>query len=580
MSVLWESLHRTKRIASLAWAWGLLALLGLWFAPQAKAQVQNAWEPVWSQGDLSIKALTTNPAIPGTVYAIYGDQYHGGLGVLKSSDGGTSWDQVYYNSEGVTSLVVDPGVPGTVYVGVRASNAFLVGGGLLKSSDGGASWVAVNHGPSNITVSALAMDPAAPGTVYASVNSASFGGYVYKITDGGASWTLFRGDSIFEWISTPASLAFDPTAPGTVYLVKNYAIPWGMILTGPTYCDVFKSTNGGASWVTLIDRISATADPYGRCTLALDPTAPGTMYVAGHKSTDGGASWAAFDTRGSVLALDPATRTLYASGGNYSGIWKLGLDGDTLSLPDSGAPVALPLPGGSGITASAQRPGTQVQLAPTDSGATVALVTAGSALLQPSVAGQPLAGLPRSGGMAVLTPSCAAARVLVTPTGDTHTALMEGCPVALTGAGDALPTPAQGLSIAQGTIRAEDVRVYASGPIAQRSLLVHLDLTDLPSPTAPLNVYLLALVPGQLLNHPVSVLFERLPTGGWGLVDGPMTAVANSSATLANHPQVVVEVIKEGDLGGLVGTELYVGYGTNHEEMLQAGRYRALYRVQ
>src|SRR5256885_10222887 len=102
------------------------------------------------------------------------------------------------------------------------------------------------------------------------------------------------------------ALAIDPMTPGTLY-------------AGTGGGGVFKSTNGGGSWVNtgLTNNLFVT-------TLAIDPQAPATLYAGGgngvFKSTDGGGSWTAayFSFSVTTLAIDPQTpATLYA--GTYGG---------------------------------------------------------------------------------------------------------------------------------------------------------------------------------------------------------------------------------------------------------------------
>src|SRR2546425_10038928 len=76
----------------------------------------------------------------------------------------------------ISALAIDPLTPTTLYASTN-------GGGLFKSTDGGANWSAT--GLTNIYVSALAIDPVTPTTLYAGT---SYGPGVFKSTDGGASW--------------------------------------------------------------------------------------------------------------------------------------------------------------------------------------------------------------------------------------------------------------------------------------------------------------------------------------------------------------------------------------------------------
>lgn len=201
----------------------------------------------------------------------------------------------------VLALVVDPVTPTTIYAGTRS-------GGVFKSMDAGASWFAVNAGITNLEISALAIDPVHPDTLYAGVElpgagaPATFG--VFKTINGGASWALM-GTGFTDPITT--ALAIDPTNPNTVYAGTFFAL-------------VLKSTDAGASWVRMSDGFVAVRPGFGGPSdvtgLVVDPANPSTLYAGlgsggVFKSTNGGGSWVLTDTglpQTSIkaLAIDPA----------------------------------------------------------------------------------------------------------------------------------------------------------------------------------------------------------------------------------------------------------------------------------
>lgn len=60
----------------------------------------------------------------------------------------------------ISALAIDPATPSTLYAGT-------VGGGVFKSADGGATWRPRNTGLTNLSIGALAIDPAIPSTLHA-----------------------------------------------------------------------------------------------------------------------------------------------------------------------------------------------------------------------------------------------------------------------------------------------------------------------------------------------------------------------------------------------------------------------------
>ncbi|MCP3960310.1 MAG: hypothetical protein GY719_20905 [bacterium] len=253
---------------------------------------------------LTIMALAIDPQTPSTLYAAtFSD------GVFKSTDGGVTWSLA---SEGlfnrapkssppvpdVLTLAIDPQTPATLYAG-------RYGLGVYRSTDGGANWSSV--GDFEVGIEALVIDPQTPTTLYAGTPSG-----VYKSITGGGVWTIVNDGLTAVWIS---GLAIDPQNPATVYA--------STFMGG-----VFKTTNGGGLWAATNSGLPDN-DAWG---LAIDPQTPANLYagLAGEgvfKSTDGGDTWNATggglqNSLNRVVAIDPQTpATLYA-GHSIEGVFK------------------------------------------------------------------------------------------------------------------------------------------------------------------------------------------------------------------------------------------------------------------
>jgi hypothetical protein len=87
---------------------------------------------------------------------------------------GHTWSSIGPEGGTTYALAIDPAAPATLYAGTD--------GGVFKSTNGGASWRAASTGLTYITVRSLALDPATPTTVYAGTN-----GGMFKSTNGGES---------------------------------------------------------------------------------------------------------------------------------------------------------------------------------------------------------------------------------------------------------------------------------------------------------------------------------------------------------------------------------------------------------
>jgi len=251
---------------------------------------------------LAIGAIAIDPTNPSIVYAgtgednNCGDCFYGG-GVLKSTDGGSTW--TVENPNGIfigaafASIAVDPNNPQRIYAGT--SNGFYV------SADGGTSW-AHPTGTGDFTDPAygLALDPTStPTTIYI----ATAGDGIQKSADGGVNFTAAS-------IGLPAAANFGVTALGIGSGAAGHLTLYGAVqLVGTTDSNggdlsMFTSTDGASSWSRLtIPAYTTTAYAYGSGagdqasydnTLAVDPNNAAHVVaggVAAIETTDGGSTW-------------------------------------------------------------------------------------------------------------------------------------------------------------------------------------------------------------------------------------------------------------------------------------------------
>jgi subtilase family serine protease len=279
-----------------------------------------------------VYSMAVNPADPDEVY-------FGGVGVMKTADGGVSFVDASVGlppSQVVRSLAVDPNAPATVYA--AADNS-----ALWKTTDGGASWVPTGL-PPDVWVNALAVSLDGSRVIAGTETG------VYESTDGGASWRHHLAGAYV------VSVAIDPTAPGVLYAGS----PAG----------VFRSEDGGASWV-----VNETL-PHTVNAIAIDPSQPTTLYAAVQESgvymsPDAGASWWPINeglTTPNVGALGLRGPLLYVATGDGVFVRKLGPSlhviagfGGAVHIAPTG--TTCPVEGGSGCIALFEEP-TEVVLTP------------------------------------------------------------------------------------------------------------------------------------------------------------------------------------------------------------------------
>ena len=170
-----------------------------------------------------VNSLAIDPNAPTTLYAATLE------GVYKTTNGGDTWQEMN-NGLGqftaVNEIVIDPTSTTVVYIGTER--------GMFKSTNGGTLWTSINSGPlsESAYVTALAIDPLNPSTLYIGGFGFSTGGEVLKTTNGGMTWTAIGIGLNFFLIN---DLNVDPITPGTIYAATGGA-------------GIYKSINGGTNW--------------------------------------------------------------------------------------------------------------------------------------------------------------------------------------------------------------------------------------------------------------------------------------------------------------------------------------------
>lgn len=297
-----------------------------------------------------VQGVAVSSADPDVVYQCtstsYSDITSPGVGIWKSTDGGTSWTRVLAavrfsgNDKprfGGECIVIAPDNDHEVWAGTR-------GDGLWHSTDAGAHWTNVataTFDTPNIIVCGLTVHPAAPdqlwvcgeGGLWVSVNRGITwtkkltATRIYRVVRQPDGTTFAAG--VNETGSTTTNVLYRITAtdwsnPATYTFTDIYAnylkaLPWKpsddlatvqVMANGDVWAaDLFeftaKSTNNGTTFtqvpMTLTGPIPAWQDPAtttvegGHNSIIQDPTNPNRLYMGGgyapFRSDDYGATW-------------------------------------------------------------------------------------------------------------------------------------------------------------------------------------------------------------------------------------------------------------------------------------------------
>ena len=230
-------------------------------------------------------------------------------GVWKSTNNGGSWTALTdaQPSLAIGALALDPAdvTDNTLYVGTGETSYDILpapvfngdayfGVGVLKTTNGGTSWTLQGQsvfGGGTYSANSIGFDVlvVSGGTIRAGTTKGMF-----QSTDGGATWT-----QVIVSVGNNTARVTDLAVDGTnVYAVLSEANP------GPAYTGVYKSLLSGASttFAPFITGLPATSG-WGRTRLAMAPSTPLTLYLSIsdstsnllnnkiYKTTDGGLTW-------------------------------------------------------------------------------------------------------------------------------------------------------------------------------------------------------------------------------------------------------------------------------------------------
>ncbi len=227
-------------------------------------------------------------------------------GVWKTTDYGRTWVPIFDDQPtgSVGDVVVAPSNPDVLYVasgeGIQRPD-LSIGDGIYKSADGGKTWV--NTGlRDGQQIGGLAIDPQNENRVFAAVLGHPYGPNtergIFRTINGGKSWErIFYIDEN----SGAAQVTLDPWNSNILYadIWAARQGPWeNGAWQGPA-SGLYKSTDGGTSWLKLTKGLPTFEQGLGRIGFCIAPSDHNRLYATVdsqqlggiYRSDDAGASW-------------------------------------------------------------------------------------------------------------------------------------------------------------------------------------------------------------------------------------------------------------------------------------------------
>ena len=257
------------------------------------ANISDGWFKTGSVG-----AIDAADSDPNTIYVGMGEEtvrgnVSSGDGVYKTTDGGKTWKNIGLNdTQQISRVRVDPKNPNLVYV---AALGHLWGAneqrGIFRTKDGGKTWEKILYRNAETGASDLVMDPANPSTLYASfwqvsrkpyrMDSGGDGSGLFKSTDGGDTWVeITRNKGLPAGVIGKIGVSVSPVNSNRVWAIVE-AKEGGL----------YRSDDGGETWQRTSENANIRQRPWYYNRVYADTENIDTVYVMNvqfQKSIDGG----------------------------------------------------------------------------------------------------------------------------------------------------------------------------------------------------------------------------------------------------------------------------------------------------
>ncbi len=259
----------------------------------------SIWEPVgplnhintgsWSSGQGRVNVVYVDPSNENTVYI--GTPAGG---IWKSTTGGTNWIPLSDNLPqiGVSGIAVDPTNSNIIYISTGdrdGSDSYSVG--VMKSTDGGLTWntTGLVFSGTNSFAGDIVINPSNVNELLVATSDG-----IYKTTNAGTTWSLVRMGSFSQ-----GSIRLKPNNPNTIYAVSE-----NRFVRSTNFGSTFTTITSGLP--TNSSRMLLDVTPADENVIYILSANSSAGFQGLYKSTNGGDSFTAMNTTTNIFESDQA----------------------------------------------------------------------------------------------------------------------------------------------------------------------------------------------------------------------------------------------------------------------------------
>ena len=319
-----------------------IAYAGSFFAMFRSEDGGHTWHMLsgdkagWGPANMTAGIPVDFEVDPNDPDRIFANCYNGGN--FLSADGGRTWTDVStgYTGAQTRDIAVDPSDSQRVLVAARS--------GVFSSEDGGETWIGVPSPEGVVEWNSVALDPANPENILIGTNTI-WRGILQSL--GFESPLRIVGPNLWTEQATGVgwrAISFAPSDPRTVYAGTGAFISSGFYDDFLPARGIYKSTDGGSTWVPANDGVSEDAHI---AALAADHQDETVVYAAttNHgllKTVDGGRSWTTINQGlpsnpvALSVACHPTDPEVVFAGLDRAGIYRSGDGGSSWAAASAG----------------------------------------------------------------------------------------------------------------------------------------------------------------------------------------------------------------------------------------------------